>query len=111
MGVTAGCAAPPPPALPSYCPTSVVNRQQMAAFLLKSLYGGQYGGGGVCQGFFEDVPCSNPFVYLIESLYGFGIAAGCQSNPLLYCPTAPTKRKQMAAFLVKTFGLELYGPD
>ncbi len=28
-----------------------------------------------------------------------------------HCPTDPTKRKQMAAFLVKTFGLELYGPD
>jgi hypothetical protein len=111
MGVTSGCTAPPPPALPSYCPTAVVNRQQMAAFLLKSVYGPSYGGGGICNGIFADVPCSNPFVYLIEALYGLGITGGCQTNPLLYCPTNSTKRKQMAAFLVKTFGLQLYGPD
>ena len=33
IGVTAGCTVPAPPALPSYCPTASVNRQQMAVFL------------------------------------------------------------------------------
>lgn len=40
-----------------------------------------------------------------------GIAAGCQTSPPLFCPTDPTKRKQMAPFPVKTFGLQLYGAD
>jgi hypothetical protein len=54
---------------------------------------------------------TNPFANYIEWLYQNGIAAGCQANPPLYCPTDSTKRKQMAAFLVKTFGLQLYGAD
>ena len=109
-GITGGCTAPPPPALPSFCPMAAVNRQQMAVFLLKTLYGSNFS-PGPCQGLFDDVPCSNAFATFIESLSASGIAAGCQADPPLYCPVDSTRRKQMAAFLVKTFGLELYGPD
>jgi len=89
---------------------AAVNRQQMAVFLLKTLYGSNFS-PGPCQGLFDDVPCSNAFATFIESLSASGIAAGCQADPPLYCPVDSTRRKQMAAFLVKTFGLELYGPD
>ena len=109
LGVTAGCATPPPPELPSFCPTSPVTRQQMAPFLLKTLKGSAFFPTG-CGGIFEDVPCTNPFAPYIEYLT-IQIAAGCSASPPLYCPTDSTKRKQMAVFLVKTFGLELYGPD
>ena len=108
--VTGGCTAPPPPALPTFCPDAVVNRQQMAVFLIKTLWG-QNIFGDSCSGYFEDVPCPGPFAGYIEVLHAFGIAAGCQANPPLFCPTDQTKRKQMAAFLVKTFKLNLYGPD
>ncbi|MET0620047.1 MAG: hypothetical protein ABW056_07200 [Thermoanaerobaculia bacterium] len=110
LGIVAGCTAPPPPALPSYCPTAVVNRQQMAVFLVKSKFFDN--NPSFCSGVFADVPCSNPFAPFVESIYFAQIAGGCQQSPEpLYCPTDPTKRKQMAVFLVKTFGLELYGPD
>ncbi len=109
-GITGGCSAPPPPALPSFCPTATVNRQQMAAFLGKAYYGSSFSGWN-CVGMFDDVPCSNLFAPYIEYLAGTQIAAGCQASPPLYCPTNPTLRKQMAVFLVKTFGLQLYGPD
>jgi hypothetical protein len=108
--ITGGCTAPPPPALPSYCPTDPVNRQQMAVFLYKARWADTYGIPG-CTGVFDDVPCPSPFAGYIDSLYGSGVTGGCQTSPLLYCPTDPTKRKQMAAFLVKNFGLLLYGPD
>jgi hypothetical protein len=108
IGVTAGCTAPPPPALPSYCPSATVNRQQMAAFLVKTYLPW---GGSACTGQFEDVSCSNPFAIYIQYLADRGIASGCSASPPLFCPTDPTKRKQMAAFLVKTFELQLYGPD
>jgi hypothetical protein len=110
LGVTAGCTNPAPPALPSYCPASPVTRQQMSVFLLKTLQGSAFN-PGFCGGIFEDVPCSSLFAPYVEYLTGVGIAAGCSASPPLYCPTNPTLRKQMAAFLVKTFGLELYGPD
>ena len=110
MGVTGGCASPPPPALPSYCPAAPVNRQQMAVFLLKTYFGGTFN-PNFCVGKFDDVPCPSPFVNYVEYLSNAEIAAGCSVSPPLYCPADPTKRKQMAAFLVKTFGLELYGGD
>ena len=48
----------------------------------------------------------------IEDLYGRGITAGCQApgDPLKYCPDDRVLRREMAVFLVKTFGLQLYGP-
>jgi len=111
IGVTAGCTSPPPPALPSYCPTNPVNRQQMAVFLMKTWLGTNFTPGS-CTGIFDDVDClTNPFAPWIELLAYYQIAGGCQAAPPLYCPTDATRRKQMAVFLVKTFGLQLYGPD
>ena len=109
QGVTGGCAGGPPPNPASYCPTAVVTRQQMAAFLLKMREGPGYA-PPACQALFSDVPCSNNFAPFIEDLYTRQIAAGCSTSPLMYCPANQTTRQQMAAFLVKTYGLSLYGP-
>ncbi len=104
-GITAGCGGG------LYCPNNPVTRQQMAIFLLKTLEGSAYlppAGTGI----FQDVTgCPNPNCNFIEELYNRGITGGCQTNPvLLYCPTNAVLRQQMAVFLVKTFGLLLYGP-
>jgi hypothetical protein len=61
-------------------------------------------------GIFGDVPVSNPFAPWIEDLYNRQITAGCSASPLLYCPSNPNTRQQMAVFLTKTFSLLLYGP-
>ena len=110
IGVTAGCTVPVPPALPSYCPTAPVSRQQMAVFLFKAFQGPNVTPAD-CVGIFDDVPCSSPYSDYVEYQFNTGITAGCSVSPPLYCPTETTKRKQMAAFLVKTFALQLYGPD
>ena len=103
-GITAGCGSG------LYCPDNPVTRQQMAVFLLKTLEGSTYvppGGAGI----FGDVsPCPGVTCNFIEELYNRGITGGCQTTPLLYCPTNAVLRQQMAVFLVKTFGLLLYGP-
>ncbi len=109
QGVTGGCGGGPPNPL-FYCPTAVVNRQQMAAFLLIMREGAGYAPPPCQIPLFDDVPCSNGFAPFIEALYNQQIAAGCSTNPLRYCPANPTTRQQMAAFLVRTFGLALYGP-
>jgi len=109
LGVTGGCVAPPPPALPSFCPDNIVNRQQMAVFLLKMKESSAYT-PPAATGIFTDVPLANPFVGWIEELYNRQVTGGCVAVPLQYCPGNPTNRQQMAAFLVKTFGLLLYGP-
>jgi hypothetical protein len=84
-----------------------VLRQQMAVFLLKTEFGPDYQPGG-CAGIYADVPCSNPFAPWIETITSYGIAAGCGGGN--FCPTNPTTRGQMAAFLSRAFGLLLYGP-
>ncbi len=103
QGITGGCGGAPP----NYCPTDPVRRDQMAAFLLKALHGSTYG-PPACTGIFSDVPCPSQFAGWIEELFHERITAGCGGGN--YCPADPNTRGQMAVFLVKTFGLLLYGP-
>ena len=44
----------------------------------------------------------------INQLANEGITGGCGGGD--YCPGSSVTRGQMAVFLVKAFGLELYGP-
>ncbi|MEX1243759.1 MAG: proprotein convertase P-domain-containing protein [Thermoanaerobaculia bacterium] len=101
-GVAAGCGPGP-----RYCPAIGVSRQQMAVFLLKMLLGSAYTPPPAA-GIFGDVPASGLFAPWIEDLYNRSIAAGCGNGN--FCPTTSNTRAQMAVFLTKTFGLQLYGP-
>jgi hypothetical protein len=100
-GITGGCGGG------NYCPSNPVRRDQMAAFLLKAEHGSGYA-PPVCAGLFPDVACPSQFADWIEQLFHESITGGCGGGN--YCPTSPNTRGQMAVFLVKTFGLELYGP-
>ena len=104
LQITGGCGNG------NYCPNNTVTRQQMAVFLLKAFEGSTYV-PPACTGIFDDVTCTpgTGFPDWIEELYNRGITGGCSMAPLLYCPTNPNNRGQMAVFLVKTFGLVLYG--
>jgi len=102
-GITGGCGGG------NYCPGNSVTRAQMAVFLLKSKLGSSYVPPAAV-GIFGDVPPTGTFAPWIEDLYNRQITGGCQASPLLYCPGNPNTRGQMAVFLVKTFGLLLYGP-
>jgi len=104
-GITGGCATNPL----QFCPDAIVNRQQMAVFLLKALEGSAYTPPTEA-GIFQDLPVGNVFAPWAEELYNRQVTGGCVVSPLQYCPTNPTNRQQMAAFLTKTFGLTLYGP-
>jgi hypothetical protein len=98
LGVTAGCGGD------SYCPGDAVTRAQMAVFLLKTLVGAAYAPPAAA-GVFGDVPATDQFASWVEDLYARGITGGCSASPLLYCPSDPNTRGQMAVFLVRTFGL------
>jgi streptogramin lyase len=90
-----------------YCPASPVTRKQMAVFLLKAEHGSTYV-PPACTHVFADVPCPSPFADWVERLAAEGITGGCGGGN--YCPDSPNTRGQMAVFLVKAFGLNLYGP-
>ena len=90
----------------------------MAVILLRSEHGSDYA-PPACAKLFADVPCPStadfPYSDWIERLYDEGITGGCASvsdRPASdYCPGDPVTRGAMAVFLVKTFGLVLYGPS
>ena len=93
LGITVGCNAQGP----LYCPSSIVTREQMAAFIIRAL--GEFNPPPPQSQRFLDVPTSSPFYGFIDQMAIRGITLGCGLN--LYCPTAPVTREQMAAFLAR----------
>ena len=101
--VTSGCGPL------KYCPNQPVTRGQMSVFLLKGEHGGAYVAPACAATVFADVLCPGAqFVDYINELAAEGITSGCGGG--LYCPASPTNRGQMAAFFLRAFSLELYGP-
>jgi len=101
LQITGGCGGG------NYCPANPVTRAQMAVFLLKSAHGPGFA-PPACHGMFADVPCPSTFADWVEQLAAEGITAGCGGGN--FCPSDPNIRGQMAVFLVRIFGLPLYGP-
>ena len=89
-GITSGCGPR------QFCPSRVVNRQEMASFLARAL-----GLGWVPPDHFDDDDGS---VHEgdINSLASAGITTGC-GQWRRFCPFDPVTREQMAAFLHRAF--------
>jgi hypothetical protein len=93
-GITKGCGPE------AFCPSNVVDRGQMAAFLVRALGLTDNGGGDL----FSDDDTSI-FEADIDKLATAGITKGC--NPPAnthYCPKLPVDRGAMAAFLHRAIG-------
>jgi hypothetical protein len=96
-GITGGCGGG------NYCPDSSATRGEMAVFLLRGEHGGSYQPPAATGTVFTDVPADAPFARWIERLSAEGISSGCGGGK--FCPGNPVSRGEMAAFLVRTFGL------
>jgi hypothetical protein len=64
----------------------------------------------VSEATFVDVPTSDPFFHYVETVYQKGVTGGCNAQPLMYCPTNPVTRQQMAVFLLKAMHGSGYAP-
>ncbi len=95
-GISGGCGGG------NYCPQRSVTRAQMAVFLLRARYGGNYLPPAP-RGVFSDVGTGYWAAAWIEQLAAEGITGGCGDGR--YCPENPVTRAQMSVFLVRTFGL------
>jgi parallel beta-helix repeat protein len=93
-GITLGCGSA------NYCPDSTVTREQMAAFIIRSL--GEFNPPPPTSQRFADVPATNPFYGFIDRMAVLGITSGCGGGN--YCPTSPVLREQMAAFIIRALG-------
>lgn len=102
-GITQGCAASPL----RFCPDGQVSRAEMAVFLGRAVHGVDYT-PPAASGIFADVdPATHWAADWIEQAYVDGITLGCATDPLRYCPAGLVSRAQMAAFLVRAFGLAM----
>ena len=102
-GITKGCN---PPSNNLFCPTTLVTRGQMAAFLVRAFDLDDPGPGN----WFVDDDDSI-FEAEIDKLAEAGITKGC--NPPAntnYCPDNPVRRDEMATFLARALGLTLLPP-
>ena len=100
-GITSGCALSPL----RFCPGNLLSRAEMAIFLLRAKHGAAYVPPPATGTRFADVPATYWAAPWIEQLANEGITNGCATNPTRYCPDANVLRDQMAAFLVRSFGL------
>ena len=96
-GITSGCGGG------RYCPNGVVTRAQMAVFILRAIHAPGYV-PPPATGMFTDLQLNDPFTPWVEELAREGITSGCGNG--IFCPNLPNSRGQMAAFLVRSFGLE-----
>jgi len=95
--ITVGCGGT------NYCPSQPVLREQMAAFIIRSL--GQLNPPTPASQRFNDVPPSSAFYNYVDRMAVLNITAGCSVSSPLFCPSDPVSRAQMAAFLVRAFNL------
>jgi hypothetical protein len=96
-GITRGCN---PPANDEFCPEKTVTRGQMAAFLVRFL---DLTDIDPTISFTDTV--GNIFEQDILKLATAGITRGCNDDGTQFCPDNGVTRGQMAAFLVRAFGL------
>ena len=101
-GITLGCGTNAQ-GEPLYCPSSPVTREQMSAFILRAL--GEFNPAAPSSQRFDDVTATNIFYAFIERMAQLQITLGCSASPPLYCPSGSVTRGQMAAFLVRAFGV------
>lgn len=95
-GITLGCNSN------NYCPNDPVTREQMAAFIVRSL--GEFNPVTPASQRFNDVAPTSPFYSFIDRLAVLQITLGCTPDHLMYCPSNPVLREQMAAFIIKALG-------
>ena len=90
------------------CPTANINRDEMAQWIVRAIYGGDNFSYTQTPAYFTDVPCwsvnpscsnGNPFFPWIQAMADLGITTGCATKQ--YCPSVAIPRDQMAVFIIR----------
>ena len=83
-----------------FCPSGLVTRADMAGYIWRAVHG-PFTPPPVYTGIFGDVLFNDYNADYIQGVWNDGITAGCQADPLLYCPGQSIPRGQMAVFIEK----------
>lgn len=92
-GITTGCSNLPL----MFCPGEVVNRAEMAAFIIRAKEGENFSFSSTP--YFSDIPSSHWAFKYIQKLKELSITIGCTADK--YCANDTVNREQMAAFLIR----------
>jgi hypothetical protein len=94
-GYTNGCNTSPL----RYCPSSIMNRAQVAKFFMTVQFGGTYLPPANVPLLFKDNWSVNPWAQSwANDMLDKGLTSGCRALPLLYCPDNQVIREQVAKF-------------
>ena len=94
-GLTNGCST----TQLLYCPSSIMNRAQVAKFFMTVEFGGSYLPPADTPLVFKDSWRVNPWAKLwANDMYAKGLTNGCSASPLRYCPDSQVIREQAAKF-------------
>ena len=85
-----------------FCPGDAIQRWVFAVWMVRVLDGGD---PEITSSRFDDIPGQPWWENHVERLAELGVTAGCDVNPVRYCPTDTVTRAQMAAFLDRAFDL------
>ena len=87
-----------------FCPGDPMKRWTMAVWLVRALDDTEP--AAVEESSFDDVDSDNQWLPHVELLAELEVTAGCDTEPLRFCPDDSVSRAQMATFLVRAFNLE-----
>ncbi len=90
-GLSAGCGGG------QYCPEDPMTRAEMAAFIIRALYGENFSYSS--QPLFTDVGPANAYFKYVQKLREIGATNGCTATT--FCPDDSVTRGQMAAFIIR----------
>jgi predicted TIM-barrel enzyme len=93
-GISGGCSS-----LGEFCPSAFVTREQMAAFIIRYLFGELF--PYPLTPYFADVPQTNPFFKYVQKMKELGITDGCSTTPAMYCSKDTVTRRAMSKFLIR----------
>lgn len=100
FGVTIGCRESPL----AYCPGDTVTQAQMAAFIIRALYGENF--AYPATPYFTDVPASNSLFKYVQKMRDLNINPGCGGS--FFCPNSTVSRGQMAIYIARALYGESY---
>jgi lysozyme len=96
-GYTAGCSTDPL----MYCPDQVMDRAQSAVFMLRGQFGTGYAPPPEPWDTFADDWSASDISWAekwAEGMWAEGLTAGCQTDPLMYCPRSELPRVEASVF-------------
>ena len=96
-GLTAGCSTNPL----KFCPDQIMNRGEMAVFILRGNFGAGFVPDPPKHIFHDDWSRGTWAEPWAEAMYFKGLSAGCALSPLKYCPWDQIPREQAVIFVLR----------